>query len=745
MKNKIFFLVLLLLLSFLKICNSQEIIFKGLNKLNVNDLKTVTDIDFTNKKLSTSEVSILIKDLYNSDLIYDLSVTYKNDKIIITIDESKIIKNIFYNGNRAFKDTDLDKVLKSKKNLLFNKDHISEDLQLIRNLYLAKGFNNFYINANTESFSDTYANLILEFNEGNQSQITKISFVGNSYFSDRYLNDVIKSRSLKFYNFLSSGSNFNRELFEFDLNIIKSKYNDNGFFNTAINYELIEQSLGKYHLKFHIKESERTKLSGIKYDLNISNKLNKFKKISDDFSNDFIKNGNYYNFDLINKFRDQVNDILIYNNIINYEFTSKIIEENSNLILYFTEIEVNPIIINKIEFLGNSITRDKTLRSKLPFLPGDYVKKSQLNKTKRKLNNLPFINNVNIEQSVKDNIANLIITVDENKKTGSVLAAASFSGDTGAGFSVGLKDYNILGTGNEINSSFNINTEQTRFDIKYSQYTLLNPYLRNDYLIFNQDQDYASSFGYKTTNIGFGYNLNFDYNENTNFSSGFKISSAEGHSPINNTLAVSDNIGSFEQLSLNLGISYDTTNDILYPTNGILNKISVELSPSELSDYSYFKIRFSNDLYLKNKNSNNFFFISNDLGLAESPDGKLKTINAFSLGGLNFKGFDYRGIGQKENNIYLGGNKFYTSTIGFGGSFIFDKKDNINFRSFYTMGSLWDSDYSSSNKIFHRSSIGISLDILTPVLPISFTYAIPLEKKSSDITREFNFTLGTSF
>ena len=745
MINKFFFSVFLLSIFFLKICHSQEIIFKGLSKLNVNDLKTMTDIDFNNKTLSTSEVSLLIKDLYNSDLIYDLSVINENDKIVIIIDESKIIKNIFFNGNRAFKDADFEKILKSKKNLIVNKDHISDDLQLIRNLYLSRGFNNFYINANTENFSESYVNLILEFNEGNQSQITKISFAGNTYFSDRYLNDVIKSRSLNFYNFLTSGSNFNRELFEFDLNIIKSKYNDNGFFNVSINYELIETSLGKYHLKFYINEGERTKLFGIKYDLKISNKFDKFFKISEDFSDDFLKNDNYYNFDLTNKFIDQVNDILIYNNIINYEFTGKIIEEDSKLILFFTENEVNPIIINKIKFVGNSITKDKTLRSKLPFLPGDYVKKSQFKKTTRKLNNLPFINNVNIEQNVNDDISDLIITVDENKKTGSILAAASFSGDTGAGLSLGLKDYNILGTGNEINSSFNLNTEQTRFDIKYSQYPLLNPNLRNDYSIFNQDQDYTDSFGYKTSNIGLGYNLNFRYNENTNFSSGFKISSTEGRNPINNSLAISDNIGSFEQLTLNLGIRYDTTNDILYPTNGVMNKIIAEVSPSEISDYSYIKLRFSNDIYIKNKNSNNFFFISNDLGLAESPDGNLKTINAFSLGGLNFKGFDYRGIGTKENNVYLGGNKFYTSTIGYGGSFIFDKKDNLNFRTFYTMGSLWDNDYSSSDNIFHRSSIGVSLDILTPAFPLSFTYAIPIEKKSSDITREFNFSLGTSF
>ena len=102
MTNKIFFSVFLLLIFFIKICYSQEIIFKGLNKLNLNDLKTITDIDFNNKTLPSSDVNLLIKDLYNSDLIYDLSVINMNNKIIITIDESKIIKGEFSLKNLSY-------------------------------------------------------------------------------------------------------------------------------------------------------------------------------------------------------------------------------------------------------------------------------------------------------------------------------------------------------------------------------------------------------------------------------------------------------------------------------------------------------------------------------------------------------------------------------------------------------------------------------------------------------------------
>ena len=48
-------------------------------------------------------------------------------------------------------------------------------------------------------------------------------------------------------------------------------------------------------------------------------------------------------------------------------------------------------------------------------------------------------------------------------------------------------------------------------------------------------------------------------------------------------------------------------------------------------------------IFIKFKNSNRFAFLSNDLGFADSLDGNLSTINSFSLGGLNFKGYDFRG------------------------------------------------------------------------------------------------------
>ena len=169
------------------------------------------------------------------------------------------------------------------------------------------------------------------------------------------------------------------------------------------------------------------------------------------------------------------------------------------------------------------------------------------------------------------------------------------------------------------------------------------------------------------------------------------------------------------------------------------------ISPEKISDDSYYKFTYDNEIYFDNNKSTNFFFIDNSFGFSESLGKKLKTSNAFSLGGLNFKGFDYRGIGPFDNKVYLGGNKYFTSTIGYGTSFIFDDKDNMKFKIFYTTGSLWDSDYVENDDIDIRSSLGLSFDILTAVGPISLSYSVPLDKNDSDRTKSFNFSIGTSF
>ena len=66
---------------------------------------------------------------------------------------------------------------------------------------------------------------------------------------------------------------------------------------------------------------------------------------------------------------------------------------------------------------------------------------------------------------------------------------------------------------------------------------------------------------------------------------------------------------------------------------------------------------------------------------------------------------------------------------------------------FFDVANVWGVDYDSSindgSQI--RSSVGIGIDWLTPVGPLTFSLAEVISKKDTDIEETFRFNLGTTF
>lgn len=744
MKNMKFLFIKVLILYFISINTafSEKIKFNGLSKLSLNDInELVTENIFID--LNQNQINEIIRQLYESDLIYDLKTSQDENFFNIEIEEAKIVENIFINGNKFLEDEDLYSIINTKPKRLIDKKILNNDMSFLYSYYKSSGYNDASITIQIEKFSSDRVNIIFDIFEGNTSKILNINFYGNKFFSDRYLRDIIKSEDIGFFNILNKGSNLNPELFEFDLSLIKNSYDNKGFFESSIKYELLKSSLSNYNLNFYIEEGERTQIKSVNYEFLSDHSSNELDIIFKSFNKTLDKQ-KYFDKEIIEFQLEKLNDFLVQKNKTGSFFTFNF-DPNSNYnVINFIENKIDPIIINKIDIQGNTITKDNTIRSKLLFESGDLLFQEEIIKTKENLDRLKYINKSNISYSTENNKANILIELDENKKTGNFLVAGSVSGDTGLGFAFGLKDNNLFGTGNEINSNFNINPDKTTFSINYTAYSLSKNYLRHTYSIFNEDEDFSDSYGFKSRNYGLGYTIGLKINERSNFSSGVKYQNVKASNPTKNISAINDNIGTFDNLTFSLNYNFDTTNDIFYPTNGTYQSINFLLSP-EISDDPYYKFNVSSNFYKLFNNKNNFVFVLNNFGYADAFNGNLKTVNTFALGGLNFKGFDYRGIGPISNNIYLGGNNFLTSTIGYGGNFLFDKKDNVNAKIYMTSGSLWGSDYSIDNDFKLRSSIGISLDFLTPVGPLSLFYAIPINKSTDDNIRNFNFTLGTSF
>ena len=65
---------------------------------------------------------------------------------------------------------------------------------------------------------------------------------------------------------------------------------------------------------------------------------------------------------------------------------------------------------------------------------------------------------------------------------------------------------------------------------------------------------------------------------------------------------------------------------------------------------------------------------------------------------------------------------------------------------FFDTANVWgvdDNSTNDSNKL--RSSIGLGLSWISPLGPLSVTYAQPITKENTDDVEQFNFKIGSAF
>ena len=172
---KIHLILLLIFFSFLNNLQSSGLIINGLSKLSINDLQTQTSIDLNKKSYNDDDINTLLKDLYKSEIIFDLKYNKDNGKHFIEIQENIIIKDIFINGNQRVEDEIIINNISMKKNGFINKNRINDDIDLIKSIYRVKGFNNTTVSVSTEKFSGDRVNLIYYIEENDQSQIYRIT------------------------------------------------------------------------------------------------------------------------------------------------------------------------------------------------------------------------------------------------------------------------------------------------------------------------------------------------------------------------------------------------------------------------------------------------------------------------------------------------------------------------------------------------------------------------------------------
>ena len=723
--------------------NYKNIIINGNERISNETILVFSEIQ-DNKRLDENSINEILKKLYKSGFFKDVTVKIENNNLTIEVLENPIIQTVFIEGIKRKKtEESLYEILSLKNRSSYNSILVKKDETAILSFLKDDGY---YFSNVISSYQDLGGNkidLLYQIELGKKSKISKISFIGDKKFKDSTLKNIIISEEYRFWKFLSGKKYLNENLINYDKRLLNNFYKNKGFFNVVIESSFANY-LGDDEFEIIYNISSGKKYYFNEFDLNLPFDYERanFQQLDKIFKE--LK-GENYSLSSIDKILKEIDKIVLKEQ---FEFLKSTVNESieDNFInLTFDIGESEKFYVEKINILGNNITREEVIRNKFLVDEGDAFNELLQARTLNNLRALNFFKKVDSEILDIENENKKIINITvEEKPTGEIMAGAGL-GTGGGTVAFGVSENNFLGRGIAFSSDISVSAESLKGIISMN-----NPNYKGSNRSLNTSlestiTDRLTNFGYKSNKTGFSVGSSFEFYDDLYWNTG--VSSYVEKLETDNTASTSmkKQEGSYFDTFFNHTLSYDKRNQRYKTSDGYISRFTQNIP---LISESY-TLTNSYDYKIYNEwLEENVFSISFFGKTSNSLSGKnVKLSDRLYLPASKLRGFESGKVGPIDGADYIGGNYAASINIATTVSQILPNSQNTNFSIFFDAANVWGVDYSSSlsdeSKI--RSSVGIAVDFFTPVGPLNFSLSEPITKGKNDITESFRFNLGTTF
>jgi len=740
-----YFLTLIFILfytSFIKAEVVKQIQITGNKRVSSETIKIYGDIK-TNIDYSESDTNRILTNLYSTNFFEDISVELSNGILKINLREYPVINELVIIGepSKKYKEA-LRKLLKLKAKGSFIKNNLSSDIETIKKLYSSVGYNFAEVNSKIREIDKNNLDLIFEIKRGDLTKISKISFTGDKKIREKRLRDIIASEEDRFWKVISRNTKFSQNLINLDTRLLTNYYKSIGYYDVKIvsNSAEIKES-GNIELTYSIDAGNRYIINKIStnvdpvFDKNLFYPLNKsYKDIT----------GDYYSPFKIKKILEEIDELIDLNNL---QFVEHNVEESidgDTISLKFNIYEGEKVLVERINILGNNVTKENVIRSELLLDEGDPFTNLGLEKSEAKLKSRDIFGSVKtkVSDGSDSNLKVIDVTIEE-RPTGEISAGAGV-GTNGGSFAINIKENNWLGEGKKLGFDIEVTQESLRgtLDFTNPNYDLLGNSL--SYTLSSIRNDKPDQ-GYENTLMVAGATTSFEQYRNIFANLGLFASYDDLRTQDSASSSLKKQSGEFSEIAAEYGFSYDLRDRAFMPTDGSFT--SFNQSIPVYADKSFISNTFQNSIYHSFTENiigatKIYFSAVNGLGNDDVRLSKRKNLRTSRL-----RGFQRGKVGPVDGKDHVGGN--YAAALNFEASLpkFLPESTNTDISLFLDFANIWGVDYDDtideSNKL--RSSTGAAASWISPLGPMTFVLSTNLSKASTDSTESFNFNLGTTF
>ena len=737
----------ILIIFFITISANSEIIkeikVNGNKRVSSETIKIFSEIE-VNNDLSINQLNDVIKKLYSSNFFSNVEINVDKNILYISVVENPVIQTLTFKG---VKNKRIIKLLKEqiemREKSSFIENRVKNDEEKIINILRTNGYYFSKVTPKLKKNNNNTVDLIFEIELGDKAYIKKITFIGNKKIKENKLKKIIVSEEAKFWKFVSSRKFLDLNRIKLDEKLLYNFYKNKGYYNVSVessSAKIIDES--NFELIFNINAGKKYYFGQVDLIIPEEYSLESFKKITD--VQDKLE-GKIYSLDKIKKILNKIDEIALTKEFefINAKYKENIVDNNINLLIKIEESK--KFYIERINIFGNYITDENVIRNSLLVDEGDAFNEILVNKSINEVKARRLFKGVDksIESGSSNEFKIINISVEE-QPTGEIFAGAG-TGTSGSSVSFGIKENNYLGRGVKVNANLSISDTSTTggLTINNPNYKNSDKSLRTSLEATKIDQ--MSRFGYESTKTGFSIGTVFEQYEDIYFSP-----SISNYLETLKTSATASNAkkkqkGDYFDSSFNYGLSLNKLNQNFQPSSGFKSAFYQSL-PIYSEDYSIKNEYDYAKYYSPNENAIfSFRFLAQAINSLSGDDVRIS--KRIYLPSKRLKGFEFGKIGPKDGQDYIGGN--YATALNFATTLpgVFKDLETIDFSFFVDAGNVWGVDYNDSiddnSKI--RTSSGLAVDWLTPIGPLSFSFAKPITKSDTDKTETFRFDIGTTF
>lgn len=701
-----------------------------------------------------------IKSLYNTGFFKDVRVEAESDVLVISVQERSSIAQIEFSGNKSLPTDKMKEGLKQvglAEGQIFDKSQLDRAVQEVKRQYLSQGKYGATVKTLVSPLERNRVAVRFDIEEGAVSKIRDINIVGNRSFTVDDLRAELLLTTPNWMSWWNKDDQYSKQKLNADLETLRSFYMNKGYleFNIDSTQVSITPDKKDIYITINMTEGEKYTISEVKLAGETLVPEDELRKLI------LVKAGETFSREKITQTSKAISDRLS-NDGYAFANVNPVPDVNKELHTASFTFFVDPgkrIYVRRVNIVGNARTRDEVVRREVRQLESSWYDSSKINRSKERLVRTSFFSDVNVETPAVPGTADQVdlnISVVE-QSTGSVQFGAGLSSYEGVVFGITVNQNNFLGTGNRVSAQVNTGKINTTYSLSYT-----NPYYTPDgvsrgFDIYRRDVNtnpLVSVAAYSSSSYGGGVRFGVPLNERDSFNFGLAADLTEINlTALSSPLYLKSCNYSFSctqnSVAASAGWVHDSRDSIMYTNNGVLQKLSGEVSLPVL-DLQYYKIDYKHAWF--NEVTNNVTLMLNgEIGYAASYGNKeYPFFKNFFMGGVNsVRGYDNGALGPKESfNGYsysIGGTKrlLANAELFFP---VPGLKENKQFRlsAFLDAGNVYGANTSYSVADL-RYSTGVGVSWYSPFGPLKLVFAKPLNSEVGDRTQVIQFQLGQQF